>query len=142
MWLSALQDWHTRHAAVTSTANTSCSSPAIAFPSVCSEPASISVSSRSEALGVDTRRLVAELHEQPRRLLDEGRRPAHVHAWPLGRRRPESGEHVAVDAAGEALPARRRMLAGERDAHVDGVARGRLRRSAVARPLLEAVPVE
>src|SRR5207248_4651753 len=73
---SSPQPSHTRRAVVISTAKTSCSSPATPFPSVCRS--SISASSGSEAFGVDVARVVAQLDQQPRGLLDERGRAADV----------------------------------------------------------------
>src|SRR5439155_2013059 len=79
------------------------SRPATAFPS--SINASISASRRSEALGLDSQRLVAELHEGFCNCFDERRRAAHVDLRPLGRRRPDLRQHLGVDAPRVAAPA-------------------------------------
>src|SRR5919197_429046 len=111
--------WHvaqTRGASVISATNTSRSTPAMLFPSVCS---SISTSSWSEALGVHGGRQVPQLHEQPRRFLHERGRPADVdvrmRVWPGS----DVGQHLAVDAAREALPTVGRLSAGEGHVHRD-----------------------
>src|SRR5919201_6639980 len=74
-----------------------------------------STSAGSEALGVNGGRLVAELHEQPGRLLDEGGRPADIdarHPRGLG---SDGGQHLAVDPPRPAPPVGRRRTAGQRE---------------------------
>src|ERR687895_1419377 len=89
-------------AVVISTANTSCSRPATALPSSISS--SISASRRSEALGLDSSRLVPEVYQRLRHGLHERRRTAHVDARPLGRAGADLGQHLRVDAARLARP--------------------------------------
>src|SRR5438105_7672126 len=106
-------------AAVISTAKTSCSRPATAFPSSISE--SISASCRSEALGLHLSRLVPELHERLGHDLDERRGAADVDVWPLRGARADLREHLGVDAAREASPAGR-LGARQRVRHRQAVA--------------------
>src|SRR5207248_1273297 len=98
-------------AVVISTANTSCSTPATALPSSIS--LSISASRRSEAFGLDRRRIVPEADERRRHSLDERRRAADVDVRALGGIEADLGQHLGVDAARVAAPAGRR-LAGKR----------------------------
>src|SRR4026209_1351050 len=92
-------------AVVISTANTSCSNPATAFPSSIS--GSISASRWSEAFGLDRLRVVSEADERLGHVLDERRRPADVDQWALGGARADLGQHLRVDPAGVARPAGR-----------------------------------
>src|SRR5262249_61682984 len=84
-------DWHVRIAVVTSTVKISSSTPAMALPSRCI--------SASKALGVDAAGVVADLYQLFGGLLDERRRPAHVHARVLGGRRPGRLDDLAVEPA-------------------------------------------
>src|SRR5215208_2192685 len=102
--------------AVTSAPNTSVSSPATPLPSSQVSWAVISTSRRSEALGVDPVRRVAELDERVGDRLDEARRAAEEHQRALGRGRADGLEQLAVHAAIPAVPSCR-ALARERAVH-------------------------
>src|SRR5918998_951176 len=90
-------------AVVISTANTSRSSPATAFPS--SINASTSSSRRSEAFCLDRLRVVPELYERLGGGLDKRGRTADVDTRPLRLARADPGQHLGVDASGVSRPA-------------------------------------
>src|SRR5690349_13413904 len=88
---------HVMVAVVISTANTSESMPATAFPS--SINSSISASRWPEPFGLDRLGPVPEAHQRLGRSLDERRRAADIDQWPFGRARADLREHLRVDAA-------------------------------------------
>src|SRR5207244_2969411 len=119
---------------VISRPKTSCSKPAIAFPS-----SAIVISSapcRSEALRPDPPGLVTELDEAARRVLDEPGRSAHVDERPLLGWPGDLLEQLPVEPA-PAAPPRRVLAEPGRSAHVD-------ERPLLGWPgdLLEQLPVE
>src|SRR6266550_5409353 len=61
----------------------------------------------AEALGLDQRWLVAELHERLSYCFDQRRWAADEHAWLFAWRPGDFLEHRAIDAASEAGPSRR-----------------------------------
>src|SRR5918992_4810840 len=118
-------------AVVISTANTSRSKPAIAFPSSINASASISAPSRSEALGLDSLRVVPQVYKRLCHALHERRRAADVNTRLLVRARADLREHLGVDAARVARPTGR-LRVRQRVHH----------RETVAVQPLEVVPVD
>src|SRR5204862_6977945 len=98
-----------------------CSVAATALASRCRFETLTSTSARTESFRADGRRLVPELDQQSRRLLDERRRPTHVDGrLVLGRRR-DLFEHGAVDPPTPPWPCGRRRTSRERDPHCEPV---------------------
>src|ERR687891_679648 len=83
-------------AVVISTANTSRSKPAIAFPSSINASASISAPSRSEALGLDSLRVVPQVYQRLCHALHERRRAADVNTRLRVRQGVHHRETVAI----------------------------------------------
>src|ERR1700675_1365999 len=86
-------------AVVTSSTNSSRRTPAMALPSSfsCVSSMLVSASGRSESLGLDPRRIVAELHERLRDRLDKWSRTADECQWVFPWRPRHLVEHVAID---------------------------------------------
>src|SRR5580765_4709937 len=125
------QPSHVPTAVVISEPKISWSRPAAALPS--SINASISSSCWAEALGLDPRRVVAELYEPARYGLDERCRAADERDGELRRNRPHFAEQVGVDASAVAVPARR--LCARKGVHdIEAVA--------PSRELCQLVPVD
>src|SRR6476659_878468 len=123
------QPSHVPTAVVISEPKISWSRPAAALPS--SINASISSSCRAEALGLDSRRLVAELYEPARYSLDERCRATDERDGELRRSRPDFAEQVSVDTSAVAVPARR-LCARKRLHDLEAVAASRELRELVS----------